>query len=333
MIDWKGTGVLVIGGAGLIGRPLVTLLRDRGAEVTVFDCLVRAGRFPFEWTPPEGVTLVRGSAARWESLLPYVNGRPVVFNLAANLGGITHNLERPAEMFRDNIGIKLGVDDALWAAYGVETFVDASTACVYSSEDPVPTPESAVSADRGPWCPERSNFGYGIAKLCGEFLTHHLPDLIRTITVRFSNAYGPGDFFGFGCHVIPALIQRIESGENPLMLWGGGSQSRTFLFAEDAAVALIELAERAPTKTVCNVGVHEEATISNLAWIIAAAMGKDLTLDEDLSKPRGYWRRAPDLTVANGLGLTCTKEWVKLEEGIKRTVEWWKAQRAENREP
>ena len=328
MIDWKGLPVLAVGGAGLIGRPLVRLLLERGADVTVFDCLTRAGRFPFQWQPPDGVTLVRGSAARWEDLLPHVSGKRVVFNLAANLGGITHNLERPAEMFLDNVGIKLGVYRALLETSGVEVFADASTACVYSSEDPVPTPESAVLPDRGPWSPERSNFGYGIAKLCGEFLTRHLPGSIRTITARFSNAYGPGDFFGPGCHVIPALIQRIQSGEDPLKLWGGGSQSRTFLYCEDAALALLELAERAPTQTICNVGVTEEVTISRLAVMIADALGKDLTLDEDQTKPRGYWRRAPDLTVAQGLDLTCTKHWVRLEDGIATTVAWWKAQGA-----
>jgi len=311
----------------MLGEPLVHLLRDRGATVTVFDCLIRAGRFPFEWQPPERVRLVRGSATSWEALLPHVHGSRVVFNLAANLGGIVHNLERPVEMFLDNLAIKLGMYRALCEASGVETCVDASTACVYSAEAVVPTPESEVLPDRGPWSPERSNFGYGIAKLCGEFLTHYLPDRVRTITVRFSNCYGPHDFFGAGCHVIPALIQRIASGEDPLMLWGGGSQSRTFLYSEDAALALIELAERAPTKTICNVGVAEEVTITRLARMIADSLGVTLTLHEDHSKPRGYWRRAPDLRTAEGLGLSCTKDWVRLEDGIGRTVAWWKAQR------
>ena len=182
-----------------------------------------------------------------------------------------------------------------------------------------------MSPIKGPWSPEPSNFGYGIAKLCGEFLTAHLP--MRTIIVRFSNCYGIHDYFGVGCHVIPALIQRIAYGENPLKLWGGGSQTRTFLYADDAALALIELAERAQTRTVCNVGVAEEVSIFGLASLIADALQiEHIQFDEDMTRPRGYFRRVPDLTVARQLDLSCTKDWVRLSLGVGKVVEWWNDQ-------
>jgi len=332
-IEWRGTGVLVIGGAGLLGSHLVSLLVERGAKVAVFDLLRRAGREEIKWTPTPGVQFIEGDAGSIEDLLDaYIGMYPAIFNLAANVAGIVHNLSSPAEMLADNVGIKLGVYRALSHLWNrghamTDLLVDISTVCVTPSEAPIPTPESFVDPLRGPWSPESSNFGYGIAKLCGEFLSLHLP-IPRVVIARPSNLYGPKDYFGSGCHVIPSLIQRIESGEDPLKLWGGGQQTRTFVFAADAALALIELAERAPHKTVCNIGVPEEVTIQEVAESICVALEKAPAFEQDYGQPRGYHRRVPDLTVAGNLGLTCTKDWVRLADGIQRTVAWWQAQRA-----
>jgi len=330
MIAWKDTPVLVLGGAGMLGSHLVSLLVERGAKVTVFDLLWRAGREEIRWETPPGVQCIQGDAGSKEDLLDaYIGMYPAIFNLAANVAGIVHNLASPAEMLADNVGIKLGVYRALShlghrGHHLTELLVDVSTVCVTPSEAPIPTPESFVDPLRGPWSPESSNFGYGIAKLCGEFLSLHLP-IPRVVIARPSNLYGPKDYFGPGCHVIPGLIQRIAGGEDPLRLWGGGQQTRTFVFAADAALALIELAERAPHKTVCNIGVPEEVTIQEVAESICVALEKAPAFEQDYSKPRGYHRRVPDLTVAQGLGLTCTKNWVRLGDGIARTVAWWRA--------
>jgi len=340
MIDWKGTGVLVIGGAGMLGSHLVSLLVERGADVAVFDLLLRAGQERLYWgyLPPAGALRMHGDASEHHQLLARsIGDYSVIFNLAANVAGIVHNLTSPAQMLADNVGIKYGVFKALMRelerhALRTKVFVDVSTVCVTPAEAPIPTPESFVDPLKGPWSPELSNFGYGIAKLCGEFLSLHLP-IPRVVIARPSNLYGPRDYFGPGCHVIPGLIQRIASGEDPLLLWGGGQQTRTFVFAADAALALVELAERAPHKTICNIGVPEEVTIQEVAESICVALDKAPAFEQDYGQPRGYHRRAPDLTVARGLDLTCRNAWVKLGEGIARTVEWWKAQRAENREP
>ena len=331
MIDWKGTPVLVLGGAGMLGSHLVSVLVERGAKVTVFDLLRRAGREEIKWVPTPGVQCIQGDAGSIEDLRDaYIGMFPVVFNLAANVAGIVHNLASPAEMLADNVGIKLGVYCALSSLWNrghavTELLLDVSTVCVTPAEAPIPTPESFVDPLKGPWAPESSNFGYGIAKLCGEFLSLHLP-IPRVVIARPSNLYGPRDFFGPGCHVIPGLIQRIAGGENPLQLWGGGQQTRTFVYAADAALALLELAERAPHRTICNIGVAEEVTIQEVAEAVCAALDKTPRFEQDYSQPRGYHRRVPDLTVAQRLGLTCTKEWTRLAEGITRTVAWWRAQ-------
>ena len=333
MIDWRDRPVLVIGGAGLLGSHLVSLLVERGAKVTIFDLLLRAGREQIGWETPPGVKCMQGDAGDSYELLDAGIGRfLVIFNLAANVAGIVHNLSSPAEMMADNLAIKLGVYKALTHGgyrgyHDTDVFVDVSTVCVTPSEAPIPTPESFVDPLKGPWSPESSNFGYGIAKLCGEFLSLHLP-IPRVLIARPSNLYGLRDYFGPGCHVIPGLIQRIAGGENPLKLWGGGQQTRTFVYAADAALALIELAERAPHKTICNIGVPEEVTIHEVAERICVVLDKAPQFEQDYGQPRGYHRRVPDLGVAESLGLTCTKNWVRLEDGIATTVAWWKAQGA-----
>ena len=333
MIDWKDTSVLVIGGAGMLGSHLVSLLVERGAKVTVFDLLLRAGREPIAWETPSEVACIQDDAGDSDELLEVGIGRfTVIFNLAANVAGIVHNLSSPAEMLADNLDIKLGVYKALSRLGNrghleTEIFVDVSSVCVTPAEAPIPTPESFVDPLKGPWSPESSNFGYGIAKLCGEFLSLHLP-IPRVVIARPSNLYGPRDYFGPGCHVIPGLIQRIAGGENPLKLWGGGQQMRTFVYAADAALALLELAERAAHKTICNIGVPEEVSIHMLAVLISEALKVPVSFEADATQPRGYWRRVPDLTLARSLNLTCTTDWVGLLDGIQRTVAWWRAQRA-----
>ncbi len=333
MIDWKGLPVLVLGGAGMVGGQLVRQLLDRGADVTALDLLLRAGREHILWDRvPKAVKIWYADASNHRELIAAGIGRfPVIFNLAANVAGIVHNLASPAEMLADNVGIKLGVYRALThlgnrGHLAAEVLVDVSTVCINPSEAPIPTPEGYVDPLKGPWSPEPSNFGYGIAKLCGEFLSLHLP-IPRVVIARPSNLYGENDFFGPGCHAIPALIQRIAGGERPLRLWGGGGQTRTFVYAADAALALIELVERAPHRTICNIGVPEEVTIQHTAEVIADALGMPITFEADYSQPRGYHRRVPDLTQATALGLTCVREWVRLAEGITRTVGWWQASR------
>src|SRR3990167_4002996 len=192
MIDWKGTPVLVLGGAGMLGSHLVSLLVERQADITVLDLLWRAGRERIQPELPPNVRFYRRDAGDADQLLNAQIGQfQVIFNLAANVAGIVHNLTNPSEMLADNLEIKVGVYRALSTLakereLDTEIFVDVSTVCVTPAEAPIPTPESFVDPLKGPWAPESSNFGYGIAKLCGEFLSLHLP-IPRVVIARPSN--------------------------------------------------------------------------------------------------------------------------------------------------
>lgn len=322
---WTDKKVLVIGGAGMIGRQLCTLLGENGATVRIMDNGCRAGAHHkpdkkgldwAQWFP--------GNAQTWQNVYEASVGMDVVFNLAANVSGIVQNIQQPAKMLLDNLDIKMGVYRGMELNPKVECFVDISTACVYPHNAPVPTPEYSATSCIGPWNPEGTNFSYGIAKLVGEHLSHFLPQS-RVLIARPSNTYGPYDYFGTHCHAIPALIKRIAGRENPLKLWGGGTQTRTFVYSVDMARAMMEFAERGKHQTVCNLGIPEEVTLFRTAELIAQALEiPDQQFEPDLSMPRGYSRRAPDLTIAKSLNLTCTKEWTPLEEGIQLTVDWWR---------
>lgn len=299
---WNQFDTVVTGGAGFIGSHLVDLLVNQGANVTVLDDLSRGA-----YVHP-GTTFEKCDLQEWSPELP---GGSVVFHLAAKVTGIEYNRHNHYDMLSSNLGINTLVCDVVRQCRP-RLFVFVSTACVYPHDAPVPTPESA-----GEVCePEPTNRGYGLAKWVGEqaagylWTEHHIP----TIIVRFFNAFGPRDYYDEETsHVAPALIKRVLDGENPVVVWGTGSQSRALVDARDIALALSWIAEAGidlfsevlqvgnpPAFVgvpVFNIGHQREITIRELAETIVRLSGRDgVDLVFDTTKPDGYPRRAADTT-------------------------------------
>ena len=141
--------------------------------------------------------------------------------------------------------------------------------------------------------------------------------------VRPYNAYGPRDHFDAEkSHVIPALIKRVFDGENPLRVWGSGNQTRAFLYVEDFAVGLISAIEKYPVADPVNIGTDEEVSIKKLIEMIVVISGKKNAIEFDTTKPDGSPRRNSDNTKAvEKIGFVAK---TKLEEGLKKTIEWYK---------
>ena len=307
---WSGRRVLVTGGNGFLGRVVVSALRDSGADVLA--------------PPHDECDLTVPGAA--EALFARTKPGHVI-HLAARVGGIGYNQVDPARLYLDNLLMGTYVIEAARAT-GVEKTVLLGTVCSYPKFTPVPFKEESL------WdgYPEETNAPYGIAKKAhllhaqvnAEQYGQHFAYLIPT------NLYGPGDkFHPSVSHVIPALIKKCvearEAGADHIDVWGTGSASREYLYVEDAARAIVMAAESHDGTEPINLGADREITIRETAEAIAEVTGFTGTLRWDPSKPDGQPRRRIDPgRAASLLGWSARMDF---REGLRRTVDWYLANR------
>jgi GDP-L-fucose synthase len=306
---WQGRAVTVTGGGGFLGGAVVRLLGKLGAETRVVRSADHDLRDP---------DAARGALA----------GSEVVIHCAANVGGIGFNRANPAPQLRENVLIDLNVVEAARAT-GAAKLVIAGSVCAYPKHTPVPFREEEV------WngYPEETNGPYGIAKRVGQELVavYRRQYGLDAAVPLLANLYGPGDHFGEErSHVIPALIRRFieagERGDRTVEVWGTGRASREFLYVEDAARAMLLAAERLDTAEPVNIGTGSETTIRELAETIRELTGFEGEITWDASKPDGQPERRLDVTRARELiGFEAE---VGFEQGLRQTVEWYRARRA-----
>jgi len=308
---WSDKRVLVTGGAGFLGSHVVRRLEAKGCR-KVF--VPRSAQYD----------LRRLSAVK--ELLAH-NQPNVVFHLAAVVGGIGANRERPGEFFYDNLvmGVHL-MEEARLA--GVEKFVGVGTVCAYPKFTPVPFREASL------WngYPEETNAPYGLAKkmLLVQGQAYRDQYGFNAIYLLPTNLYGPGDNFDpRSSHVIPALIKKcfdgIKSGADEIVVWGDGTPTREFLYVEDAAEGLLLAGEHYDKGEPVNLGSGFEISIKDLATLIARYTGFAGRIVWDTTKPNGQPRRALDTTRAEReFGF---RAWTDFHEGLQKTIAWYRQER------
>jgi GDP-L-fucose synthase len=308
---WGSRRVLVTGGNGFLGSHILDRLEKLGARHVVAPTVAE-----YDLTDSDAVRRVVGDS------------RPdVVIHLAAEVGGIGANREKPGRFFYANMvmGVHL-IEEARRA--GVEKFVQLGTICAYPKHTPVPFRES----DLWNGYPEETNAPYGIAKkaLLVQLQAYRQQYGFEGIYLLPVNLYGPRDNFDpASSHVIPALVRKmveaVEQGRNEVELWGTGEASREFLYVDDCARAVLLAAEHYSEPEPVNVGTGREVTIRELAGQIAAVVGFDGRLVYDDSKPDGQPRRCLDTTRAlQAFGFRASVPFV---EGLRQTIEWFRAHR------
>jgi GDP-L-fucose synthase len=319
---YRGKRVLVTGGAGFIGSHLVEALVDLGAHVTV--PVRRTTRFSFLRSVEDKIDIVEADLFDREQADRAVKGQRLVMHLAAAKGGgIAHSMQHHASLFHDNMLSFLQIIDAARCA-SVERFLLVSSACVYPRESTLPIPEEEGFRD----LPEPTNAGYGWSKRMEEYaaLAYAEQYGLNVRIARPFNAYGPrDDFFNETNHVIPGLITRALSGENPLTVWGSGRQTRTFLYVSDFVRGLLLACAHEREKGPVNLGSEEEISVGDLARLIAEISGVRVKITFDALKPDGQPRRACDTRKAKEtLGFEAR---VSLREGLKTTIEWYQTEK------
>jgi GDP-L-fucose synthase len=314
---WRGKSVLVTGGTGFIGSFVTEQLLEIGAKVTV---TTKSGDLTKINSIKKDVRIVTCDLTNPEEAKKVSKKQEIILNLASKVAGIQFNINHPASMFSDNIIINKNMLDAA-VKYNVERFLITSSACVYPRYCKIPTPESEGFLDD----PEPTNLGYGwskrVAELMGKFYASE--HKLKVAIARPYNAYGPRDNFDpQTSHVIPGIIKRIFDGENPLVIWGSGKQTRSFLYAEDFAKGLIEITKKYAEADPVNIGSDDEVSIGDLAKMLVKLSGKKTKIKFDITKPDGQPRRKCDTTKAKKKFGYEAK--TSLEEGLKKTIAWYK---------
>lgn len=323
MSFYRNKKVLVTGGCGFVGSYLVELLVEDGAIVTAADDLSR-GTLERIKSVRGKIEFLKSDLSDYNNCLRVCKNQEIVMNLAAKVTGIEYNRTHQTDMFISNMVLQQNVIKAA-AESGVRKFLQVSTACIYPHDAIIPTPES--EGDRG--TPEPTNSGYGWAKRMGEVLARFYAreSDMEIAMVRPFNAYGLRDHFDEATsHVIPALIKRTLDGDDPVVIWGTGNQSRVFIHAKDVALGMKIVTEKYAKADPVNIGHDNEITIKELIALILKITGRKPRVVFDTSRPDGYPCRAADTTKLKQI----TGGWVPdtpLEEGIKEIVEWFREHR------
>lgn len=307
----KNKRITVTGGKGFLGRHLLNKLNDYG-------CI----NFKIADLPEYNLTNITDIHRMYEETKPQI-----VIHLAAKVGGIGFNQEKPAELFYDNLimGAQL-----LHEAYlhNIEKFVALGTICAYPKYTPVPFKEEDI------WngYPEETNAPYGLAKkmMLVQSQAYRRQYGFNSIFLLPVNLYGPGDNFDpRSSHVIPALIKKcfdaIDARGDKIEVWGTGSATREFFYVEDAAEAIYQATLSYNKSEPVNIGTGSEISIKDLTKLIVKLTGFTGKIAWDKSKPDGQPKRMLDTSKAlKEFGFTARTDIIT---GLSKTIEWYRENR------
>lgn len=308
MLNLSEKKIVVTGGAGFLGKQVVDQLCQAGAKtanITVprsRDCDLRV----------------------LENCQKIVAEQDIIVHLAAHVGGIGLNREKPAELFYDNLimGAQL-IHEAYRAK--VEKFVCVGTICAYPKFTPVPFKEDDL------WFgyPEETNAPYGIAKkaLLVQLQSYRQQYNFDGIYLLPVNLYGPEDNFDpRSSHVIPAIIHKVhlaqQQGVKELPVWGDGSPTREFLYSSDAARGIVMATQKYSDRDPVNLGTNFEISIRDLVELICQLMEFAGEIIWQTDKPNGQPRRCLDTTRAKEKFGFSAK--VDLKTGLQKTIDWYR---------
>ena len=306
-MNWEEKNVLVTGGNGFLGSRLIEMLKSYNPK-SIFS-------------PSSNEFDLRSQ----ENCKHVTKNIDIVFHLAAHVGGIGLNKEKPGELFYDNIlmGTYL-LDEA--RKNNVEKFVTLGTMCSYPRDTSQPIKEEYL------WdgYPEHVTASYGLAKKMQivQSMAYKQQYDFNSITIFVTNLYGPFDNFnGNTSHVIPSIIQKIWNAKNDnqnfVELWGDGTPTRDFLYCDDASNGLILATEKYEKTEPLNLGSESEVSINELAHLVMELMNIDLKIIWNSKMPNGQPRRC--VSYAKAKKEIDFQPSISLKEGLKKTIQWFES--------
>jgi UDP-glucose 4-epimerase len=313
-VELKGKKCLVTGGAGFIGSHLVDKLMEAGCQLQILDNLSN-GKYENiqHHEKSERFEFIQGSILEPADVLKAMSGMEVVFHMACL--GVRHSISHPFENHQVNAEGTLNV---LIKAreIGIERVIHCSSSEVYGTATHVPMAETHSP---------RPETVYGASKLAGEAYARafHRTFGMNTMIIRPFNTYGPRSHYeGDAGEVIPKSIIRVLN-KQPILVFGGGSQTRDFTYVEDIAQGLILAAgcDHAIGQTL-NIGSGTEISIKDLAETICKITGTDKgNIEFQEKRPGDVGRLLADNS--NFKNLCSWEAEVNFDQGIQKTVKYF----------
>ena len=303
--------IVITGGAGFIGSNIAEeLSKEKDNEIIIVDDL-STGKMANLRKFDQNINLVRGSITDLNLLKVVFKGVDYVFHQAA-IPSVPRSIKDPIASNNANVNGTLNV---LVAARdcGVKKVVYASSSSVYGDTPELPKRERMTPNPLSP---------YAVTKLLGEYYCNVFNDIygLKTVSLRYFNVYGPRqDPYSDYAAVIPKFINRVSENKPPV-IYGDGEQTRDFTFVKDVVRANI-LAAKSDAEGVYNIANGNRISINELANMIMALIGNDLTPIHDDSREGDVKHSLADISEAKkNLGY---EQGYSLEEGLRGTVEWF----------
>ena len=312
---FKSKNCLITGGTGMIGREIAKILVNAGANVRV----ISLDKLKIH----EKVEHVYGDLTNFEFCKEQMKGMDCVFHVAGIKGSVKVTVEKPASFFVPLLMFNTNVLEAS-RINNVKKLVYTSSIGAYSSNEVF---VESDDEDQGPPMDMYPGWAKRMAEM--QIKAYQIQyDLEDYSIVRPCNVYGPGDNFDpQNAMVIPSLMSRIRSGEDPMRIWGDGSAIRDFAFARDVAEGTIQALFCGTKGKYLNLGSGKAVTIKELVETLSSFL--DFKYEFDISKSSGWPKRLMDISLAREM--IGYNPGTSLEEGLKETWEWFLNNRDEHR--
>lgn len=310
--DFQKRNILVTGGTGLIGRQVVDILYNAGANIRIVSL--------DDLKINDNVNHIKGDLSDFNFCKEITKDMDHVFHLAGIKGSIEVVVKKPASVLVPILMMNTNVLETS-RINGVKKLVYTSTIGAYAANEIFR--ESEYSVESKPM--ELSGWAKRMAELQIDAYKVQY-GLQYYSVVRPSNVYGPGDNFDSeNAMVIPSLIYRICSKETPLVVWGDGTAIRDFVYSRDVAEGTILALYHGTKSSFVNLGSGKETTIKELVETLRSFIDFDYRFDK--SKPSGFSKRVMDISLAKEL--INYNPSTLLRDGLKETWDWFLKNRNE----
>jgi len=309
---FKDKKVVVTGGSGFIGTHFINELLDRGAKVKTSihnrPLIVHDERIEVV----ENIDL-----GKLDDAIKLIDGADYVIHASGYIG-------HPSDIATDfqlSLNQITVITNELEACYkcGVKGFLDVNSSTGYPDRR-YPITEDEYWDDE----PYISYYGYGWMRRYREKLMEHTSHLgdIKIGIARGTAIFGPHDNFNLEtCHVVPALIKRLLSGEDPFVVWGSPDVVRDFIYVKDVVNGALLVLENGESMRPYNLGYGSTITIGDIVDTILKVTGKSPKVVYDETKPTTIpFRMVSTERIRTELGF---KTKYTFEEGMKETVDWY----------
>ena len=309
----KGSRIFIAGHRGMVGSSIAKELKSKG-----YKNIIEASRSELDLTRQKLVTNF------------FRKAKPeIVIICAAKVGGIHANNTYRADFIYENLQIQNNLIHTSYE-YNIKKLLFLGSSCIYPKFADQPIKEEYLLTSPL----EQTNEPYAIAKIagikmCESYYKQHGCDFI---SVMPTNLYGPNDnFHPKNSHVLPGLLRRFHEAQRnnalEVEVWGTGKAKREFLHIEDLANACVFILENVDVKDIyeqkishLNIGTGEDISINKLAKLMAKTVNYKGEIKFQLDQPDGTLRKLLDVSRLKKIGW---KSKIKLEDGLKKTYEWF----------